>query len=451
LAVGILDIAGRLADIFLIVLLTLQCFLGYRLTSTLMQHDRSRRAGLERERDLLNLPLPPDADLPAVIVQIPTFNEGALVWRVLAAVTAFDWPHDRLHVQVLDDSTDESAEVARTAVREFQRRGHNVTLIQRSVRSGFKAGALKAGLAHSNEPFIAMFDADYVPRPDFLRQCFRAMLADPNIAFVQARCDFLNAFDNRITRAQKIILDSHFVVEQATRYWVGQILPFNGTCGIWRRAAIEASGGWQGDTLTEDLDLSYRAQLAGWQAKYLVSVGAPGELPATLAAWKKQQLRWNTGYAQTARKLLPSIWRSTLPWNRKFAATLHLTGCIFGLIFVVEDVLWVADFALGTMSYWIVLPLAGVGMLQALTGAIGMALHSQNLLQKMGPQWQTMGRWETCKMALFTIWMHSHAGMTTAWGVLKGLRGSRSTFERTPKKGSLATEMRGEAGTTGMG
>ena len=231
-------------------------------------------------------------------------------------------------MQVLDDSTDESAEIARDAVREYQLRGHHVSLIYRAERVGFKAGALKAGLAGSSEPFVAIFDADYIPKPDFLRLCMRPLLSDPDLAFVQARCDFLNATDNRITRAQKAILDSHFGIEQVTRSWAGQILPFNGTCGIWRRTAIEDAGGWQGDTLTEDLDLSYRAQLAGWRDDALVTVAVPGELPDTLEAWQRQQFRWNKGFAQNARKLLPIVWRGDLSWSRRAEAVLHLGGCL---------------------------------------------------------------------------------------------------------------------------
>ena len=270
-----------------------------------------------------------------------------------------------------DDSTDESAEIARTAVRDYQRRGHRVTLIQRAGRSGFKAGALKAGLACSSEPFVAVFDADYVPRPDFLRLCMLPLLADPDLAFVQARCDFLNGTENWITRAQQVILDSHFGVEQATRSWGGHVLPFNGTCGIWRRAAIEAAGGWHGDTLTEDLDLSYRAQLAGWRAIHLVSVAVAGELPATLSAWQKQQQRWNKGFAQTARKLLPVIWQGEFTWRRKIESTFHLGGCVYGIMSVAQVVLWVTDAVLGTIFYPVVLPLAGFRTVARADGRYG--------------------------------------------------------------------------------
>jgi len=298
---GFLAIVGRTADITLIVFILMQLALAFRVSQTVLLHLYHRSTGLERERIALARPLPAEDALPAVLVQIPTFNEGRLVRRVLDSVVSLDWPRDRLQIQLLDDSTDASAEIARATIAEFRFRGHDVTLIQRSHRAGFKAGALRAGLACSSQPFVAVFDADYVPSPDFLRRCLRPLLDDPHLAFVQARCDFLNARENRITHAQQVILESHFAVEQPARCWAGQFLPFNGTGGVWRRAAIEAAGGWHGDTLTEDLDLSYRAQMRGWRALYLVSVAVPGELPDSLASWGMQQCRWNKGFAQTTR------------------------------------------------------------------------------------------------------------------------------------------------------
>ena len=261
-----LGIIGRTADIALLGFLLMQLALAFRVSQTVLLHLYHRRTGLERERIALTRPLPADDELPAILVQIPTFNEGRLVRRVLDAAVSLDWPRDRLQIQLLDDSTDASAEIARATIAEFRLRGYDVNLIQRTHRAGFKAGALRAGLACSREPFVAVFDADYVPSPNFLRLCLRPLLDDPRLAFVQARCDFLNATENRVTHAQQVILESHFAVEQPTRCWAGQFLPFNGTGGVWRRAAIEAAGGWQADTLTEDLDLSYRAQMRGWRA-----------------------------------------------------------------------------------------------------------------------------------------------------------------------------------------
>jgi cellulose synthase/poly-beta-1,6-N-acetylglucosamine synthase-like glycosyltransferase len=435
--VNIGEIVGRTADIVLVSTLLLQCLLGFQVVRTLVQHLRLRRAGLRGERELLAGRLPDDAGLPPVLVQVPTYNEGALVRRVLDAVTALDWPRDRLTIQVLDDSTDASAALARIAVAEYQSRGHDVILLQRTDRSGFKAGALKAGLAVTGHPFVAIFDADYIPAPDFLRRCLGPLLAQPDLAFVQARCDFLNAGQNWVTRAQEVILDSHFVVEQTTRSWAGEYLPFNGTCGVWRRAAIEAAGGWHGDTLTEDLDLSYRAQLAGWRALYLVSVAVPGELPDSLANWERQQLRWNKGFAQTARKLLPGIVAGgEVAWRDRMVAVLHLGGCTFGVLIAITAAAWLLDALLGTLSYRVVLPLAGLGLLQALVGLFGLALASRTLLRALDVRRVTEGVWPVVKVGLVTFAMHAYAGAMTARGVLDGARGHGSAFIRTPKKGA---------------
>ncbi len=429
-----LGIVGRTADIALIVFLLMQLALAFRVSQTVLLHLCCRRTGLERERLALTRPLPADNQLPAVLIQIPTFNEGNLVRRAVDASVSLDWPRKQLQIQLLDDSTDASAEIARATVAEFRRRGHDVTLIQRSHRTGFKAGALTAGLACSSQPFVAVFDADYIPSADFLRLCLRPLLADPRLAFVQARCDFLNAEENRVTRAQQVILESHFAVEQPTRCWAGKILPFNGTCGVWRRAAIEAAGGWHCDTLTEDLDLSYRAQMRGWRALYLTSVAVPGELPNSLASWGQQQCRWNKGYAETARKLLPSIWRSDLSWVRKIDAALHLGGCAFGLLIVATVILCGIDVLLGTLSYSLVLPLAALGLVQGVIGALAMALLSRNLLRRYGATSHVRGFVTTCGLTLYTVLMHHYAASLSVASVVNGIRGRRSGFVRTPKR-----------------
>ena len=432
-----LGIIGRTADIILVSAFLLQALLAVRVIRTLLQHLRHRREGMQRERQLLALPLPPDAELPAVLIQIPTYNEGMLIRRVLDAVLALDWPRDRLAIQVLDDSTGPSAALAREAVAACQADGHNVTLLQRTDRAGFKAGALKLGLAATDQPFIAVFDADYIPPPDFLRKCMRPLLAQSDLAFAQARCDYLNAAQNWVTRAQELILDSHFAVEQPTRCWTGEVLPFNGTCGIWRRQAIEAAGGWQGDTLTEDLDLSYRVQLTGWRAVYLVSVAVPGELPDAFSTWVGQQLRWNKGFAQTARKLLPRILsRRDLSWRDRFGAFLHLVGCTYGVLIAVTNVAFVLDVVLGTITWSIVVPLGAIATLEGLGSAIGVAIVSRTLLGSLGIKRVTEGWEAVLRMALVTSWMLAHAGSMTARGVIQGFWGSGSAFLRTPKKGA---------------
>jgi cellulose synthase/poly-beta-1,6-N-acetylglucosamine synthase-like glycosyltransferase len=432
-----LAIVGRTADITLVVFILMQLALAFRVSQTVLLHLYHRRVGLERERIALTRPLPAEDELPAVLVQIPTFNEGRLVRRVLDSVVSLDWPRDRLQIQLLDDSTDASAEIAQATIAEFRLRGHDVALIQRAHRAGFKAGALRAGLACSSQPFVAVFDADYVPSPDFLRLCLRPLLDDPHLAFVQARCDFLNARENRVTHAQQVILESHFAVEQPTRCWAGQFLPFNGTGGVWRRAAIEAAGGWHGDTLTEDLDLSYRAQMRGWRALYLVSVAVPGELPDSLASWGMQQCRWNKGFAQTTRKLLPSICRSRLPWRRKLDAALHLGGCAVGPLALATGILWWIDLLLGTFSFSLILPLAALGLLQGLAGALAMALLSSNLLRQPGVGSQTRSFTTTCRLTLYTILMHQYAAALSTRSVIDGIRGRASAFVRTPKQDRL--------------
>jgi cellulose synthase/poly-beta-1,6-N-acetylglucosamine synthase-like glycosyltransferase len=433
----ILTVLGLWVDTCLIVVLIAGLVLSLAHFRMLFLHRRYMRAGLARERDLLNHKLPTDDELPDVLIQIPTFNEGEMIWRVLAAVTNIDWPHDRLRIQVLDDSTDESAEIARLAVREFQNQGNNVALIHRETRSGFKAGALKAGLAYSIEPYVVIFDADYVPSSDFLRKCMPALLADPNLAFAQARCDFLNANDNWLTRAQRVLLNCHFAVEQVTRDWAGQILPFNGTCGIWRRAAIYSAGGWQGDTLTEDLDLSYRAQLAGKRGIFLASVTVPGELPNTRKVWLKQQLRWNMGFAQNARKLLPDIWRGNSSWKRKLESTFHLCGCFHGVVLSATSALFWTDLLLGTMNYPIVLSLLILGCLFSIFGAGGMVIRSQKLLKHIEPERPAIGSLQVCAMTGALLSVHFFSGVMTAWGVLQGACGYHAIFERTSKKGMV--------------
>ena len=433
----ILEIVGRSVDSLLILLLLFQCLLGLRLFHMIWLHLRNRRAGMARERELLGLTLPPDDELPVVLIQIPTFNEGTLVRRALAAAMGLDWPRDRLQVQVLDDSTNESAELAREAVVEFRRSGLEVLLLQRPTRVGFKAGALKAGLERSYQPYIALFDVDYIPPADFLRRCMPPLIADPDLAFVQARCDFLNAAENRVTRGQQVILESHFAVEQPARSWAGRILPFNGTCGIWRRSAIEAAGGWQTNSLTEDLDLSYRAQLAGWRSLYLYTVGVPGELPNTLRVWRNQQFRWNKGYAQTARKLIPRIWRMKLPPGRKIEAFLHLGGPSFAVLKIAETPLWVTDIGLGTCSWIVLLPIMAFGLLQGIAGSLAIAYMSKSILRSLRDDPVNRGFWGLLGITIFTIGMHSYAGATTTRGVLQALIGRDSAFVRTPKRGGL--------------
>lgn len=250
------------------------------------------------------------ADCPPVLVQLPLFNEGDLIERILAATLALDWPRERLSIQVLDDSTDGSLAVSQRAVAALKQQGVQIELLHRVQRTAFKAGALAAGLERSTAPFVAIFDADFIPPPDFLQRTVGALVAHPELAYVQTRWGHLNRDDSILTRIQARLLDSHFGVEQEARWRLGLPLPFNGTCGLWRRAAIDEAGGWDGDTLTEDLDLSLRAHLVGWRSGFMGELLVPGVLPTSARAWRVQQFRWTKGFAQCFIKLTPLIWRS---------------------------------------------------------------------------------------------------------------------------------------------
>src|SRR5579872_3662571 len=270
-----------------------------------------------------------DADLPHVLVQLPVCNEGPLALRVAASAARLDWPRDRLTIQLLDDGEIEHHETLAADVRALVPAGVNFHILRRGDRKGFKAGNLAFGLSHSDAPFVAVLDADFVPPRDFLRRTVPALLADSGLAFVQARWGHANRATNWLTRVQGLLLDSHFSVEQEARFRAGMPLSFNGSAGVWNRTAIENGGGWTGDTLTEDLDLSMRCVLKGWRAAMLPDLVVPGELPPTAAAWRAQQARWTKGHAQCARKLLPMVWNSVLPFWKKTAMTLQMCQFAF--------------------------------------------------------------------------------------------------------------------------
>jgi cellulose synthase/poly-beta-1,6-N-acetylglucosamine synthase-like glycosyltransferase len=317
-------LAPILAGAFGVCCVLLAAFIGSLLYMVLLHH-RLKRAGLARERALLATPLPPDDQLPHVVVQIPSFNEGPVVRRGVEAAARLDWPRDRLHIQILDDSTDETAEIARAVTAELRAKGFDVVALQRTDRSGYKGGALHEAMQQTPYDYFAIFDVDYVPPRNFLRRCMAVFQAEPKAAFVQARFDFLNPHENALTEMQMVTLDAHLGIEQATRFWAGHPLPFNGTCGIWQRAAVEAGGGWKGDTVTEDLDLTYRGWVKGWRAVFLTSVAVPGELPADTQTWLRQQQRWQDGFRHVGLRMFPVILKSPdIGPAAKGAALLHL-------------------------------------------------------------------------------------------------------------------------------
>jgi len=393
-------------------------------------HVRLRRAGMEAERALLARALPSDADLPDVCVQLPVFNEGAIVQRAVRSAAGLDWPRGKLHIQVLDDSTDDTAEYARAAAAEFP--GLDIQVLHREDRAGFKAGALAAGMAALPRcQYFAILDADYMPAPDFLRLTMRPLLFEPKLAFAQARFDYLNAEANELTRVQALMLDGHLGVEQATRSWAGHPLPFNGTCGIWRRAAVEAAGGWRGDTLAEDLDLSYRAWLAGWRGTFLVSVAVPGELPDERRAWVAQQRRWAKGSGEVARRMahvLRGAWR--FGPTGFFGALLHLGQWWSTPILVLT--------ALVAVAAGIIHPSAGpslavAGIVLALGAEVQAFLYWRlgNRLLRMPPlSWpRLIGR------GLMLQTLGARLLLRNITGIVEAIFARQSVFQRTPKRG----------------
>ena len=316
-------------------------FLHRRMSTQGLQHEMVRPAVW---------PTSP-AQYPRVTVQLPVYNERYVIQRLVEAVVRLHYPRTQLEIQILDDSTDETTPLAMTLVEQYRPLGFAITVQHRPHRHGYKAGALAEGLRRATGEFIAIFDADFVPVPDFLLRtlpCFQ----DPTIAMVQTRWGHLNRAYSRLTRAQAYGIDGHFGVEQTARCGAGLFLNFNGSGGIWRRQAIDAAGGWQADTLTEDLDLSYRAQLQGWRLHFVPEVVCPAELPVQMSGVKSQQHRWAKGSIQTARKLLPRVLRADLPRFTKCQAALHLTNYL-----VHPLMLWSA-----LMTPWLLL-VAPVGVL----------------------------------------------------------------------------------------
>ncbi|HEX6717449.1 MAG TPA: glycosyltransferase [Pyrinomonadaceae bacterium] len=279
-----------------------------------------------------------EEELPRITVQLPLFNELYVVDRLLKAVTAIDYPPEKLEIQVLDDSTDETARVAEVVVAKYAAQGFDIHYIHRDERTGFKAGALENGNKSAKGELLAIFDADFVPKPDCLRKLVD-FFTDPMVGCAQMRWSHINGQYNLLTRLQTIMLDGHFVVEQTTRNRTGGFFNFNGTAGIWRRRAIEMSGGWQHDTLTEDTDLSFRAQLMGWKFVYLLDEEAPAEIPVEINAFKAQQRRWAKGVMQVGLKLYPRIWLAPLPFRVKLEMFFRLTGNISYPLMIVASFL----------------------------------------------------------------------------------------------------------------
>ncbi|NOY24416.1 MAG: glycosyltransferase [Oligoflexia bacterium] len=383
-------------------------------------------------------PSPRDlAQLPHVTVQLPIFNERNVVERLVDAACRLDWPAQRLEVQVLDDSLDATTDLARALASKWRARGIDITVIHRTDRTGYKAGALEAGARCAKGQLLAVFDADFVPPPQFLRRAvpyFDGFGPGPHqIGMVQARWGHLNEQANLLTRLSAVLLDGHFVVEHTARHRSGRFFNFNGTAGIWRKDCIVDAGGWQHDTLTEDLDLSYRAQLQGWQFVFLRDDVVPAELPADMRAFKLQQHRWAKGTMQTARKLLPRILHSTQPWRVKLEATIHLTSNLaYPLVLLLGVLLPLAVAARGHGD------LSQVLFFDLPTFI--MATCSVAIFYALAEHDAHPGRWLT-RLWRIPLTMSLGIGMAVnqTRAVVEGIFGTDVTFLRTPKAGDQPT------------
>lgn len=366
------------------------------------------------------LPEPRLTDAPRVTVQLPVYDELYVVERLIEAAAALDWPPDRLQIQVLDDSDDETTAIAQARVDYFRRRGIGIALVRRADRSGFKAGALAAALKSATGGFIAIFDADFAPPADFLKKTI-PYFAARDVGVVQTRWGHLNATYSALTRAQSIALDGHFVVEQTARSRNGLFFNFNGTAGVWRRECIEQSGGWQGDTLSEDLDLSYRAQMRGWKMIFLPDVVAPAEIPPQIHAFKRQQFRWAKGSTQCLIKLAPRL--LTAPNASRFKRVeglIHLSGYVMNPLILLLVISLVPLIAMGVQF-----PEVATYFGMAMLGPVIVYALGQRALY---PDWLARFRYFGVLLLLGT-----GIALNNSIAVFEAITRQGSTFRRTPK------------------
>jgi cellulose synthase/poly-beta-1,6-N-acetylglucosamine synthase-like glycosyltransferase len=379
-------------------------------------------------------------DLPVVTVQLPIYNERFVVERLLESVCRIDWPADRLEVQLLDDSTDDTVAIAAAKVRELRARGHDVKHIHRVDRTGYKAGALREATASARGDYLAVFDADFVPDADFLRKTMD-FFTDPTVGFVQTRWTYLNRDYGLLTQGMGMLLDGHFVLEQVTRSRGGYIFNFNGTGGVWRRSAIADAGGWHDDTICEDTDLSYRAHLAGYRGVFLREVPCPSELPVQVTALKSQQHRWAKGLTECFLKLMPLLWRSPLPLRKKLEGTFHLGANL--------------AFPASIVMALVTLPVLFMRMQGHGAGGVSMAVDTavfalfvltQVVFYVVATREVHANWWERLRFLPFFPIVGVGLAVNNARGVLEALLGHRTEFVRTPKLGVLGRD-RGVART----
>ena len=403
---------------YFIVLIILAAYGGHRYWLVYLYYKNKKNATTE--------PAAHFEDLPRVTVQLPIFNEQYVVERLLDAVCRLDYPREKLDIQLLDDSTDETVEVARQLVERYAALGNPVTYHHRDNRHGFKAGALAEGLKTSKGEFVAIFDADFVPPPDFLLKCIHHF-TDPKIGMVQTRWTHINRNYSLLTEVEAILLDGHFVLEHSGRARSGVFFNFNGTAGMWRRQAIDEAGGWEHDTLTEDTDLSYRAQLKGWRFCYLQDVECPAELPVEMTAFKTQQARWAKGLIQVSKKILPQVFASDASRHQKVEAWYHLTANLSYPLMIVLSVLLLPAMIIRFYQGWFQMLYIDLPLFMASTFSIS-SFYLVSQKELFPKSWLRSLLYLPLLMALgigLTI--------TNTRAVLEALVGKQTSFVRTPK------------------
>jgi cellulose synthase/poly-beta-1,6-N-acetylglucosamine synthase-like glycosyltransferase len=365
-----------------------------------------------------------DELLPMVTVQLPLYNELYVIERLINSVCEIDYPKDKLEIQVLDDSTDETIDVVAKSVAAKKLEGFDIQHIRRSNRKGFKAGALKEGLKKAKGEFVAIFDADFIPQKEFLKKTI-SFFSDNKVGMVQTRWEHLNGDYSLLTKAQALALDGHFVIEQTVRNKAGFFINFNGTGGIWRKSCIEDAGNWHDDTLTEDLDLSYRAQLNGWRFVFLKDFTSPAELPSEINALKAQQFRWTKGAVETAKKILPLVWKSKVPLRIKLQSTFHLTNNLVFPFILLSAILNVPlTFVKNSGSHEVYFGVMSIFVL-AFISSFMLYLYAQKDIRT---DWRK-------KIVLFPLFMAGSMGLAVnnSRAVIEGLLSRKSEFVRTPK------------------
>ena len=359
-----------------------------------------------------------------VTIQLPLYNELYVVERLINAVCEIEYPKDKLEIQVLDDSTDETTPITEKIVNRKREEGFDIVHIRRGTREGFKAGALKEGLKTAKGEYIAIFDADFIPHKDFLKRTL-SFFSDEKVGMVQTRWEHINGDYSILTKAQALALDGHFVIEQTVRNKAGFFINFNGTGGIWKRDCIEDAGNWNADTLTEDLDLSYRAQLNGWRFVFLQDFTSPAELPSEINALKTQQFRWTKGAIETAKKILPLVWKSAVPLRVKLQATFHLTNnLVFPFILLAAILNVPLIFIKNSGSHEAYFAILSLFVL-AFVSSFLFYLYSQKDIRT---DWRK-------KIVLFPLFMAGSMGfaVNNSRAVIEGLLNRKSEFVRTPK------------------